>query len=137
KELILFQVHGPDNLDNLRACLRDFPEQQAVGMFRQPIRGLSSMLANWQQEHRQLQPEFGLKDLLQQGWYIKAYKHMLIGWQYAETLFQAPVYLVSLEALHQQPEATLKALCQHLSLQWHPVLLQSTADGKPFQQHSG
>lgn len=138
KRIIIYQVHGPENMTNIQPCLQDFPAQRVMGIMRDPIRGLYSMLARARScTRRSGQPDYLTTDMLIDGEYIKIYRHLLIGWQHAETFFNQPLYPVRLEALHEAPREALSELCNWLGVDWHGCLLSSTADGRPFIQESG
>lgn len=142
KHLLVYQVHRPDLNRANAEVLADFPQARALGMVREPLRGLHSHL-----RMRVLQAEMGLtkteaplngrsydfSDTVSEGFYLSAYHHQLLGWkpllQHYEGL---KLYEQKLEALHAEPEAEMRKLADWLKIEWHPCLLESTFNGLAF-----
>ncbi len=135
RHLIVFQVHWPEDLPQFTALLSDFPDFKPLGMIRTPIRGYYSMLAHILQQNQDKNWQW--EDLVLTGRYLHTLRHILMGWQLAETLINKSFYTISLENLHQEPQKVMKALANHLRINWHQSLLASSIDGKPLRMASG
>lgn len=136
RNLIVFQHHWVEDLPQLADLCQDFPRLKVLGMFRHPARGLYSMLAHVRRNTPQ-QSYPNWEDLVFSARYLATWRHLLMGWRLAETLVGAPVYAISLEALHARPESTLRALADYLGIEWNASLMKSTRNGGPVVIESG
>lgn len=145
KHLLVYQVHRPDlNRANAEVLL-DFPQARALGMVREPLRGLHSHLRMrvfqaqnmTEQENERgfssLNGEtYDFADTVSEGFYLSAYHHQLTGWKPLLQRYGIELYRQKLEALHAEPEAEMRKLAEWLKINWHPCLLQSSFNGLAF-----
>lgn len=135
RHLIVFQQHWTEDLPQLAQICQDFPGFKMLGMIRQPMRGYYSMLAHVLEQNQDKQWDW--EDLVLTARYLHTWRHILMGWNLAETLIGKSVYGISLEMLHQKPQETMLALTKYLNISWHDSLLQSTLDAQDMSIASG
>lgn len=121
-EYIVFALHSADPL---RAkFLKNF-NTRIISVIREPIQSAFSLYKHYLSRNTD-RIDIGLTGILST---IRAFSPI--------PGFELCSKAIKLEHLHTQPEITLENICNWLSLNWNPVLLKSTFNGKLWHNLEG
>lgn len=116
--LLVFQMHQPD--DRARPLVEDFPATRFLHMIREPVQTLASHFTHHYRDDRE-QVTIGVLGYLMAG--------VLLGGKPLLASHAEQSRAVRLEDLHQQPRATLGAVCAFIEIPWNDCVLKSTFNG--------
>lgn len=122
KRVIFYQLHTP-NYKIMRLIRDSFGHLYICHSVREPISSFIRMcmahIADLQQR-ADYTPQLGVNQM------ESCFRHFLYAGCDLTDNEQSSSLAIKLEALHENPRATMSAVCRFLDIQWHEILLEET-----------